>query len=160
MHLGKRVPGAGCREPLVRIGGGDEEQSAGCVGARRTAAGSGGCAVALVSAADAEGFTAAVAERYSASSGHTPAVYVCEAAVVWRTWAPGCGGPQTVARQRFSELAGHPTTDGGRRTRTLCGVAVTMQPPQVSTLSVRKIAATLSNNAARPGSGSLTSRRP
>jgi galactokinase len=54
-------------------------RTVGCIGARMTGAGFGGCAVALVSAADAEGFTAAVAERYSASTGHTPAVYVCQA---------------------------------------------------------------------------------
>ena len=48
----------------------------------------------------------------------------------------------------------------GRRTRTLCAVAVTRQPVQLWTSSNWKSAVILSNNAVRPGWGSLTSRRP
>ena len=48
----------------------------------------------------------------------------------------------------------------GRRTRTLCGVAVIKQPFQLSTSSTSKKVAILSNNADRPGCGSRTRRRP
>ncbi len=51
----------------------------GCLGARMTGAGFGGCAVALVRAADGPAFTAEVAARYAAKTGHTPAVYLCTA---------------------------------------------------------------------------------
>jgi hypothetical protein len=50
--------------------------------------------------------------------------------------------------------------DAGRRTRTLCGVAVIRHPCQLSTSSTSKRVAILSNNAVRPGCGSRTSRRP
>jgi galactokinase len=52
---------------------------AGCVGARMTGAGFGGCAVALVSAETAATFGSAVAAAYTARTGLTPAVYVCQA---------------------------------------------------------------------------------
>jgi galactokinase len=50
-----------------------------CYGARMTGAGFGGCAVALVDLAAGEDFAAAVAAAYEQSTGHTPAVYVCQA---------------------------------------------------------------------------------
>ena len=52
---------------------------AGCVGARMTGAGFGGCAVALVEAGAAGTFTARVASGYTARTGLTPAIYVCHA---------------------------------------------------------------------------------
>ncbi len=54
-------------------------RAVGCIGARMTGAGFGGCAVALVAAGDAAAFTAQVATRYAAETGHTPAAYVCVA---------------------------------------------------------------------------------
>lgn len=52
----------------------------GCLGARMTGAGFGGCAVALVLADAAEDFAADVAARYERSVGRRPAVYLCRAA--------------------------------------------------------------------------------
>lgn len=52
----------------------------GCVGARMTGAGFGGCAVALVMREAAQRFAGAVARRYERDVGLTPAVYLCEAA--------------------------------------------------------------------------------
>ena len=51
----------------------------GCLGARMTGAGFGGCAVALVDASAAEGFARAVAASYQASAGFTPNLYICTA---------------------------------------------------------------------------------
>ena len=51
----------------------------GCLGARMTGAGFGGCAVALVDAGMAEGFARAVAASYQASAGFTPNLYICTA---------------------------------------------------------------------------------
>ena len=51
----------------------------GCLGARMTGAGFGGCAVALVSETDAEPFSAQVAERYTRATGQDPSVFVCTA---------------------------------------------------------------------------------
>jgi galactokinase len=48
----------------------------GCLGARMTGAGFGGCAVALVDAGGAEAFTAAVASEYHDRTGLEPQVYV------------------------------------------------------------------------------------
>jgi galactokinase len=48
----------------------------GCLGARMTGAGFGGCAVALVEAKLAPAFATAVADRYRAATGHEPKVYV------------------------------------------------------------------------------------
>ena len=48
----------------------------GCLGARMTGGGFAGCAVALVRAADAESFAAAVIDRYS-FDGHTARVWMC-----------------------------------------------------------------------------------
>ncbi len=50
-----------------------------CYGARMTGAGFGGCAVALVRAEAVEDFVRATAAAYQAKTGHTPAVYVCQA---------------------------------------------------------------------------------
>ncbi|NLE38917.1 MAG: galactokinase [Pirellulaceae bacterium] len=50
-----------------------------CYGARMTGAGFGGCAVALIDAARAESFVAAVSSDYQARTKLAPAVYVCEA---------------------------------------------------------------------------------
>lgn len=51
-----------------------------CYGARMTGAGFGGCAVALVRSDAAEDFVAWVAPQYQASTGKSPALYVCSAA--------------------------------------------------------------------------------
>ena len=54
-------------------------QSDGCWGTRMTGAGFGGCAVALVGEAEAEGFVEAVGRAYQSASGRTPALYVTTA---------------------------------------------------------------------------------
>ena len=51
----------------------------GCLGARMTGAGFGGCAVALVDGGVAEGFAQAVAASYQAGAGFTPNIYICTA---------------------------------------------------------------------------------
>jgi galactokinase len=51
-----------------------------CYGARMTGAGFGGCAVALVHAAAAETFVAAVDALYREATGLTPQIYICQAA--------------------------------------------------------------------------------
>lgn len=51
----------------------------GCLGARMTGAGFGGCAVALVAADKAKVFAGEVAREYAAATGNEPAVYVCRA---------------------------------------------------------------------------------
>jgi galactokinase len=50
-----------------------------CYGARMTGAGFGGCAVALLEAASGDDFARRVAADYQQRTGHTPAVYVCQA---------------------------------------------------------------------------------
>jgi galactokinase len=50
-----------------------------CYGARMTGAGFGGCAVALVRTEAADDFASRTALAYGNRTGHTPAVYVCEA---------------------------------------------------------------------------------
>ena len=50
-----------------------------CYGARMTGAGFGGCAVAVIDAQAADDFAADVAADYQTKTGHTPAVYVCQA---------------------------------------------------------------------------------
>lgn len=54
-------------------------QAPGCIGARMTGAGFGGCAVALVREALVENFLAAVTRDYRAATGREPAVYACKA---------------------------------------------------------------------------------
>ena len=54
-------------------------QAPGCLGARMTGAGFGGCAVALVQAGKASEFTSNVSETYQEKSGLTPKVYICTA---------------------------------------------------------------------------------
>ncbi|MCD4726587.1 MAG: galactokinase [Pirellulales bacterium] len=60
-----------------------------CFGARMTGAGFGGCAVALVRAEATDDFARDVAAAYERKTGHSPAVYVCQAAdgaeVMWET---------------------------------------------------------------------------
>jgi galactokinase len=51
----------------------------GCYGARMTGAGFGGCAIALVENGAVEGFVQAVAPAYTAKTGLTPELYVCQA---------------------------------------------------------------------------------
>ncbi len=51
----------------------------GCYGARMTGGGFGGCAVALVDTAVAEGFAKAVARQYQSATGLDPLVYICAA---------------------------------------------------------------------------------
>ena len=50
-----------------------------CYGARMTGAGFGGCAVALIDAEAAEDFVEKTAAQYEEKTGHTAAVYVCQA---------------------------------------------------------------------------------
>jgi galactokinase len=50
-----------------------------CLGARMTGAGFGGCAVALVQAAEATEFVAEVAAAYTTVTGLTPRLYICQA---------------------------------------------------------------------------------
>ena len=59
---------------------------ASCYGARMTGAGFGGCAVALVRADDADGFSRRVAAAYRGKTGNEPALYVTRA----------CAGASTV----------------------------------------------------------------
>jgi galactokinase len=55
-------------------------QASGCLGARMTGAGFGGCAVALVRSDEVKAFVPAVAATYAAATKLTPNVYVCQAA--------------------------------------------------------------------------------
>ena len=50
-----------------------------CYGARMTGAGFGGCAVALIRADAADDFVQRTSAAYQQRTGHTPAVYVCQA---------------------------------------------------------------------------------
>lgn len=63
----------------------------GCLGARMTGAGFGGCGVALVYTKDVDGFIAQVEEEYRAATGNEPAFYATEATAgarcVYRTEA-------------------------------------------------------------------------
>lgn len=63
-----------------------------CLGARMTGAGFGGCAVALVRAAEAADFTRRTAARYRDQTGYDAVVYVCRAmdgaAVEWTAGDP------------------------------------------------------------------------
>jgi galactokinase len=52
-------------------------EQAGCLGARMTGAGFGGCAVALVYDHAATAFIDAVSQRYAQATGLTPKLYVC-----------------------------------------------------------------------------------
>jgi len=52
---------------------------AACYGARMTGAGFGGCAIALLDAKAGQDFARTVAADYQERTGHTPAVYVCQA---------------------------------------------------------------------------------
>jgi len=49
-----------------------------CVGARMTGAGFGGCAIALVTKANAPDFIKSVSASYEKAIGHSPAMYICE----------------------------------------------------------------------------------
>jgi galactokinase len=55
----------------------DCANEAGCWGARMTGAGFGGCAVAIVDAAECEQFASAVSKAYGARTGLRPAAFVC-----------------------------------------------------------------------------------
>ena len=55
------------------------QNQAGCLGARMTGAGFGGCAVALVQDSSVAGFVEQVAREYTASVGLEPAIYICQA---------------------------------------------------------------------------------
>jgi galactokinase len=52
---------------------------AGCLGARMTGAGFGGCAVALVRTDSIDGFAKTIAREYEAKVGLEPAIYICQA---------------------------------------------------------------------------------
>jgi galactokinase len=52
----------------------------GCIGARMTGGGFGGCAVALVANDAVEGFVQAIAPAYESKTGLKPQIYVCHAA--------------------------------------------------------------------------------
>jgi len=52
---------------------------AGCLGARMTGAGFGGCAVALVRTESVDGFAEVIAREYEAKVGLEPAIYICQA---------------------------------------------------------------------------------
>ena len=54
-------------------------QEPGCLGARMTGAGFGGCAVALVEAEAADAFAVNTARSYNARTGLVPAAHVCRA---------------------------------------------------------------------------------
>lgn len=58
----------------------DAAHDAGCLGARMTGAGFGGCAVALVEGGDTAAFVERVSLGYRERTSLTPAVYVCQAA--------------------------------------------------------------------------------
>ncbi|HEY2376956.1 MAG TPA: galactokinase [Gemmatimonadaceae bacterium] len=62
-------------DAMVAIG----RRQKGCLGARMTGAGFGGCAVALVERTEADSFARIVATEYEAAIGIRPAVYVCAA---------------------------------------------------------------------------------
>jgi galactokinase len=67
------------------------QKEAGCLGARMTGAGFGGCAVALVKADQAQKFADAVTACYEAVSGIMPNIYICQAmkgaqVVVGESW--------------------------------------------------------------------------
>ncbi|MFW5947888.1 MAG: galactokinase, partial [Gemmatimonadota bacterium] len=66
---------------------------AGCLGARMTGAGFGGCAVALVNAADSDAFVAAVGPAYQARTGLEPRIYVTGASAGAAVVADGDGSP-------------------------------------------------------------------
>ena len=51
----------------------------GCLGARMTGAGFGGCALALVREEQALDFSREVADQYARQTGLTPSVYLCQA---------------------------------------------------------------------------------
>ena len=55
------------------------QKEAGCLGARMTGAGFGGCAVALVKADQTQQFADSVTACYEAISGIMPNVYICQA---------------------------------------------------------------------------------
>lgn len=56
------------------------QQQPGCYGARMTGAGFGGCAVALVQAAAASDFAAAVGQGYRQAANLEPSIYICQPA--------------------------------------------------------------------------------
>ncbi|HEY89957.1 MAG TPA: galactokinase [Thermoflexia bacterium] len=64
----------------------------GCYGARMTGAGFGGCAVALVAAAQAQIFTVNVADAYQAATGIEPRVYLCQPAAGAQVFLATLGG--------------------------------------------------------------------
>ncbi len=55
------------------------QNTTGCLGARMTGAGFGGCAAALAQSTQADALAADVAQRYAARTGLTPRIYVCAA---------------------------------------------------------------------------------
>jgi galactokinase len=55
------------------------QRQAGCLGARMTGAGFGGCAIGLVETRNAEDFVSNVGMAYERATGLTPSIYVCQA---------------------------------------------------------------------------------
>ena len=63
-------------DTMVRLA----QKEPGCLGARMTGAGFGGCAVALVEAGAAEAFAQRVGHAYGEATGNGPEIYLCRAA--------------------------------------------------------------------------------
>lgn len=63
------------------------QSQSGCLGARMTGAGFGGCAVALVQRLHADAFVASVAARYRAATAREPALYVTTAQPGTQAWS-------------------------------------------------------------------------
>lgn len=66
--------------PALDLMVGIAREQPGCLGARMTGAGFGGCAVAIVESSAEAHFARTVATVYKRQSGHEPAVYICHAA--------------------------------------------------------------------------------
>jgi galactokinase len=79
-----------CAELDAMVGA--AHRAPGCLGARLTGAGFGGCAVALVEPDHAEAFITETAERYQAQTGLTPSLYAVHASDGVRVGTPTRGG--------------------------------------------------------------------
>jgi len=68
--------------------------SPGCIGARLTGAGWGGCVVAMVRESEVQDFAVSVAERYHRATSIRPDVFICNSAT----------GAQVIARDEAFQL--------------------------------------------------------